>query len=77
MISFLEHPVVGETMFMCPTSSEQVLSFLQHFENARLKSPLDVKGKFVIAALNMQVTKQWNVYLTKYQMIHQYPAVTY
>ena len=75
--TFLEHSVVGETMFLCPTSSEQVLSLLQHFENARLKSPLDTKAIIVLPALNMQVTKQWNVYLNKYQMIHQYPAQTY
>ena len=74
---FLEHPVAGETVFLCPTSSEQVHSLLQHFENARLKSPLDTKGIIVLPALNMQVNKQWNVYLNKYQMIHQYHAGTY
>ena len=62
---------------MCPTSSDQVLQMLDHFENARMKNPLGTKAIIALPALNMQLTKKWKLYLNKYQLIHQYPAGTY
>ena len=41
--SFLKHPVVGETVILCPTSLEQVLQMLQHFENVKLRSFLETR----------------------------------
>ena len=50
---------------------------LEHFENAKMKSPLDTKAKIVLPALKLQVAKKWKLYLNKYQLIHQYRAGTY
>jgi hypothetical protein len=37
---FTSRVIKGETMFICPASSQQVMPMLEHFENARSQRPI-------------------------------------
>ena len=74
---FLKHEVKGETIFMCPMQSNDVLPMLQHFENVRMQHPLETRGIIVLPDIDHVDKKKWKVTLDKYQLIHQYPIGTY
>lgn len=67
----------GETIFLCPWQSDDVLHMLHHFESARSLYPLGTRAIIVLPNIDHVDEKKWKAMLDKYQIVHEYPIGTY